>query len=182
MTQKWAFTLAGGARLQVTPVVVDGVMYVTAANECFALDAGTGAVLWHYQRPRTSGLLGVAAGGVNRGVAVAGDRVFMATDHAHVIALNRHTGALLWETEMADYRLPAVHAAAIVGLHDSRMGIGQELHGRHLGRRTRRTGQTRAPGHRHSRWTHRVGAAAGGSRQFRGRRPEYRERRRVLRQ
>ena len=87
----------------MTPVVVDGVMYVTSANECYALDAGSGREIWHYQRPRTKGLIGNAAGGVNRGVGVAGDRVFMVTDHAHLIALNRLTGALLWETEMADW-------------------------------------------------------------------------------
>ncbi len=87
----------------MTPVVVDGVMYVTSANECYALDAGAGREIWHYQRPRTKGLVGNAAGGVNRGVGVAGDRLFMVTDHAHVIALNRFTGALLWETEMADW-------------------------------------------------------------------------------
>ena len=104
MAPRWIFTVPNAARLQVTPVVVDGVMYVTVANECYALDAGTGRQIWHYQRPRTKGLIGNAAGGVNRGVAVAGDRVFMVTDHAHVIALNRHTGALLWETEMADWR------------------------------------------------------------------------------
>ena len=69
--------------LQVTPVVADGVMYVTSANECYALDAGAGREIWHYQRPRTKGLVGNAAGGVNRGVGVAGDRVFMVTDHAH---------------------------------------------------------------------------------------------------
>ena len=90
--------------LQTTPVVVDGVMYVTSANECYALDAGSGGQIWHFQRPRTKGLIGNAAGGINRGVAVAGDRVFMVTDHAHIIALNRFTGALLWETEMADWR------------------------------------------------------------------------------
>src|SRR6185503_4094125 len=89
---------------QVTPVVVGGVMYVTSANECWALDAGSGREIWHYQRPRTKGLIGNAAGGANRGVGVAGDRVFMVTDHAHVIALDRHTGALLWDTEMADWR------------------------------------------------------------------------------
>jgi len=101
---KWIFSLPAGGRLQVTPVVVEGVMYVTNANECYALDAGTGREVWHYQRPRTKNLIGNAAGGVNRGVGVAGDRVFMVTDHAHVIALNRFTGALLWETEMADWR------------------------------------------------------------------------------
>ena len=100
---KWIFSLPNTSHLQVTPVVVDGVMYVTSANECYALDAGAGREIWHYQRPRTKGLVGNAAGGINRGVAVAGDRVFMVTDHAHLIALNRFSGALLWETEMADW-------------------------------------------------------------------------------
>ena len=50
------------------------------------------------------GLVGNAAGGINRGVAVAGERVFMVTDHAHLLALNRFTGELLWDTEMADWR------------------------------------------------------------------------------
>jgi alcohol dehydrogenase (cytochrome c) len=103
LVPKWIFSLPNTPRLQVTPVVVDGVMYVTSANEAYALDAGSGREIWHYQRPRTKGLIGNAAGGINRGVGAAGDRVFMVTDHAHVIALNRYTGALLWDTEMADW-------------------------------------------------------------------------------
>ena len=91
-------------RLQGTPVVVGGVMYVTSGNECYALDAGTGRQIWRYQRARTKGMIGNAGGGINRGAAVAGDRVFMVTDHAHLIALDRATGALLWDTEMADWR------------------------------------------------------------------------------
>ena len=54
-------------------------------------------------RPRTRGLVGNAAGGINRGVAIAGDRLFMVTDHAHILALNRYTGDPLWDTEMADW-------------------------------------------------------------------------------
>ena len=88
-------------QLQGTPVVVDGIMYVTAPNECFALDAGSGRRIWHFKRPRTKG---IAGGGANRGAAVAGDRVFMVTDNAHLIALNRFTGDVLWETELADWR------------------------------------------------------------------------------
>jgi alcohol dehydrogenase (cytochrome c) len=103
LVPKWLFGLPNTSNLQVTPVVADGVMYVTSANECYALDAGTGREIWHYKRPRTKGLIGVSAGGANRGVAVAGDRVFMTTDHAHLIALNRVTGALMWEIEMADW-------------------------------------------------------------------------------
>ncbi len=103
LSAKWIFNLPNTARLEVTPVVVDGIMYVSSANECYALDAGSGRQIWHYQRPRTRGLAGDASGGINRGVAIAGDRLFMETDSAHIIALNRSTGALLWETEMADW-------------------------------------------------------------------------------
>ena len=102
---KWMFTLPNAARLQVTPVVVGGIMYVSVANECYALDAGTGREIWHYRRPPTAGLPSAAVGGTNRGVATAGDRVFMSTDHAHLIALNRFTGELVWDTEMADWHL-----------------------------------------------------------------------------
>ena len=104
LAPQWVFTLPNVSQVQVTPVVVDGLMYVSAANDLYALDAGSGRQVWNYRRPRTRGLAGVAARGVNRGVAVSGERVFMATDHAHLIALNRASGALLWETEMADWR------------------------------------------------------------------------------
>jgi alcohol dehydrogenase (cytochrome c) len=104
LAPQWVFTLPNAAQLQVTPVVVSGVMYVTAANDFYALDAGSGRQIWNYRRPRTRGLAGVAARGVNRGVAVGGNRVFVTTDHAHLVALNKATGALLWETEMADWR------------------------------------------------------------------------------
>jgi alcohol dehydrogenase (cytochrome c) len=100
----WVYPMADASRLQVTPVVVEGVMYVTNVNECVALDAGSGRRIWRYQRERTKGLAGDAASGINRGVAVAGDRLFMVTDHAHLIALNRFTGDLVWETTMADWR------------------------------------------------------------------------------
>lgn len=103
LVPKWIFSLRNTNNLQVTPIVSDGAMYVTSANECYALDAGTGREIWHYQRARTKGLVGNAAGGANRGAAVAGDRLFMVTDHAHLIALNKTTGALMWETEMADW-------------------------------------------------------------------------------
>ena len=98
------FNIPGSRRLEVTPVVVDGLMYVTMANEAYALDAASGRQIWHYSRPLTKGVIGDAGTAINRGVAVLGDRVFMVTDHAHLIALNRFTGQLLWDSEMADYR------------------------------------------------------------------------------
>ncbi len=99
----WIFTLPGSpGHLQTTPVVKDGVMYVTAANQVWAVDARGGREVWHFTRPRTPGLAGDAAGGINRGVALLGDRVFFETDNAHLLALHRLTGQLLWETEMAE--------------------------------------------------------------------------------
>ncbi len=92
LAPRWIYTIPTSTRLQTTPVVVDGIMYVTSANECYALDAGNGREIWRFQRPRTKGLVGNAAGGINRGVAVSGNRLFMVTDHAHLLALNRFTG------------------------------------------------------------------------------------------
>ena len=103
MAPKWTFPIPNVGSVENTPIVVEGVMYVTSANECWALDAGTGRQIWHYQRPRTRGVAGNAAGGFNRGAAYANDRIFMLTDNAHIIALNRQTGDLVWETEMADW-------------------------------------------------------------------------------
>jgi alcohol dehydrogenase (cytochrome c) len=104
LAPKWIFPIANTKRLEGTPVVVDGVMYVTTANEVFALDAARGRPIWHYSRPLTKGVIGDAAGDINRGVAVLGDKVFIVTDDARMLALNRQNGGLLWETEMADYR------------------------------------------------------------------------------
>jgi alcohol dehydrogenase (cytochrome c) len=101
LAPKWVFPVPDGGQLQVTPVVVDGIMYVTAVNEVFALDAGSGRQIWHYKRPRTKG---VTSAWANRGVGVAGDRVFMMTDHAHLIALHRFTGDVMWDTQMDDWR------------------------------------------------------------------------------
>jgi alcohol dehydrogenase (cytochrome c) len=115
LAPKWMFAIGaprgGGAPkvgvpswtgLEVMLVQVDGVMYVTSVNEAYALDARSGREIWHYTRPRSQGLAGDAAGGLNRGVALVGDRVFMVTDNAHLIALHRLTGQLLWDVEMAD--------------------------------------------------------------------------------
>ncbi len=88
--------------LETVPLVVDGIMYVTGPNQAFALDARTGLQFWQYSRPRTSGLVSDPSLGTNRGVAVLGDKVFMVTDNAHLIALNRITGRLVWEVVMPD--------------------------------------------------------------------------------
>jgi alcohol dehydrogenase (cytochrome c) len=104
LAPKWIFPVPGARNLEVTPIVVGGVMYATAVNSVYALDARTGREIWEYTRPRSKGLVGDAAGGINRGVAVLGDRVFVVTDNAHLLALHRINGSLLWETEMASSR------------------------------------------------------------------------------
>lgn len=114
---RWTFTLPNVSGLEVTPIVAAGIMYVTAGNECYALDAGSGRQIWHFQRPRTKGLVGGGAGGINRGAAYAAGKVFMDTDNAHLIALNATDGTLLWETEIADHRqnYSASSAPIVVG-------------------------------------------------------------------
>jgi PQQ-dependent dehydrogenase (methanol/ethanol family) len=98
---KWVFPIDHQV-LEVTPVVVDGVMYVTGPNQVFALDARAGRTIWHYRRPRSPETRGDPAKGTNRGVAVLGDRVFVVTDNAHLLALHRVTGQLLWDVEITE--------------------------------------------------------------------------------
>ena len=104
LANQWIYSVPNARNLEMTPVVVDGVMYATAPNEVFALDARNGRQIWRYNRPMTKGVIGDAGSGINRGVAILGDRVFTVTDNAHMIALHRLSGALLWDVEMADYR------------------------------------------------------------------------------
>ena len=102
----WTHEMGGERALQITPLVVDGVMYVAAVNEVRALDARSGRQIWQFARPQTPGLVptGDPASGINRSIAVLGNRVFLQTDHAHLLAVDRQTGALLWDVEMADAR------------------------------------------------------------------------------
>jgi glucose dehydrogenase len=102
---KWVFPISYFG-LETTPLAVAGVLYVTGPNEVFALDALTGSAIWHYSRPPTSGLVGDAKLGTNRGVAILRDKVFFVTDNAHLLAIHRANGKLLWETAMADDHQP----------------------------------------------------------------------------
>jgi len=103
LAPRWVFPLSNVTQVENTPIVVEGIMYVSSANEVYALDAGSGRQIWRYRRPRTAGLAGNAAIGFNRGVAISGERLFMLTDNAHMIAIGRFNGDLLWETDMADW-------------------------------------------------------------------------------
>jgi alcohol dehydrogenase (cytochrome c) len=98
----WVFHPGNSRSLEVTPVVVRGIMYVTSSNDVFALDAKTGRTLWHYQRPVSSGLLDDAAAHKNRGVAVWKDFVYSETDDAHLLCLDARSGGLIWDIQYAD--------------------------------------------------------------------------------
>lgn len=101
LAPRWVFPVDHFG-LEATPVVIDGVMYITGPNQAWALDAATGRAIWHYGRPRSTGLVGDASLGTNRGVALLGDKVFMVMDNAHLIALNRFTGGLVWDAYMPE--------------------------------------------------------------------------------
>ncbi len=98
LTPAWSYSLPH-LGLQTTPLVADGIMYVTGPNQVCALASDTGREIWCYTRPRgdATKISGDAAKGAQRGAALLGDRIFFTTDDAHLIALNRLTGALMWQ-------------------------------------------------------------------------------------
>ena len=100
---EWVFHSGNSSRLEVTPVVVNGLMFVTASNEAFALDARTGRVVWHHARPNSEGLIDDAASHMNRGVGVWQNRVYMETDNAHLLCLDARSGNLIWEVAYAGW-------------------------------------------------------------------------------
>lgn len=97
---KWVFPISYFG-LEVTPLAAAGVLYVTGPNQVFALDALSGKAIWRYSRPLSPGMVGDARLGTNRGVAILNDKVFFVTDNAHLLALHRATGKLLWDVAMA---------------------------------------------------------------------------------
>ncbi len=116
MRLEWVFQEKISEKFETTPLVHDGVMYITVPpGDVYALDAATGARLWRYSRRLPPKLI-ACCGLVNRGLAIAGDRLFMATLDAYTIALDRKTGRLLWETELIDYSLgySGTHAPLVV--------------------------------------------------------------------
>jgi alcohol dehydrogenase (cytochrome c) len=99
---QWVFHAPNSSSLEVTPVVAAGIMFVTSANDAYALDAQTGRTLWHYSRPVTEGLIDDAAQHHNRGVGLWHSRVYLETDNAHLLCLDARSGHLLWDVAYAD--------------------------------------------------------------------------------
>ena len=103
LNAQWVFHSRSLSTLESTPIVIHGLMYITAANDAYALNAETGSVLWHYSRPVSTGLIDDASSHHNRGVAVLGSRLFMETDNAHLLCLDARSGHLLWDVAYADW-------------------------------------------------------------------------------
>ena len=99
----WVFQTGVPGQLEASPVVADGVLFLTAAyNNLYALDAVTGTILWKYTHKMPSDIV-ICCGPTNRGVAISGDAVIMGTLDAHLVALDRKTGKVLWNIEMAKH-------------------------------------------------------------------------------
>ena len=127
---KWVFQTGVIGSFENTPIVEDGVMYVTTPyDHAFAVDAKNGKELWHYQYKLGKNIF--CCGPNNRGVVVVGDKVLMGTLDAHLIALNKKTGVKIWDTEVADsevgYSLtsaPTVYKnMAIMGIAGGEYGV-----------------------------------------------------------
>ena len=102
LTLKWVFQSRSLEKHEVTPLVVDGVMYtVQGINDVFALDAATGKTLWSYfYKPDPAAHN--CCGQETRGLAILGDKIFMAALDTTVIALNAKTGKEVWKVQVAD--------------------------------------------------------------------------------
>ncbi len=101
LEMKWVFQVDSTEKLESSPLVVDGVMYITQPpNDIIALDATTGRIFWIYQY-RVAPDARVCCGRINRGLAILGDTLFMGTIDAHLVAVNAKNGRLIWDTPIA---------------------------------------------------------------------------------
>jgi alcohol dehydrogenase (cytochrome c) len=121
LARQWVFQtdIPGlpGRGIETSPIVVDGTLYVTGNNnQAWAIDARDGRPIWNYRRllpPNVSS--SVCCGPVNRGFGIWGDRLYMGTLDAHLVSLDRKTGALIWDVPAGDPRnANALTAAPLV--------------------------------------------------------------------
>ncbi len=102
LAPKFVFQTAVLESMETAPIVVNGVMFLTTSfNHVYAIDAVTGEEFWHYKH-KMGPITTFCCGPNNRGVAIEGDRLFMGTLDAKLVALDAKTGKLLWETQIAD--------------------------------------------------------------------------------
>lgn len=105
LAPQWTFQAGVTGQFEATPVVLNGILYVTGPqNHAWAIDGRTGKQIWHYQRLLPAGLK-VCCGPVNRGFAIYGNKLFMTTLDAHLLAMDPKDGKILWDVELADFKL-----------------------------------------------------------------------------
>jgi PQQ-dependent dehydrogenase (methanol/ethanol family) len=91
--------------METSPLIVNGTMYLTTSfNHVYSIDAVNGKENWHYKH-KMGPITTYCCGPNNRGVAATGDKLFMGTLDAKLVALNAKTGELVWETQIADAEL-----------------------------------------------------------------------------
>ncbi|MEW5979354.1 MAG: PQQ-dependent dehydrogenase, methanol/ethanol family [Acidobacteriota bacterium] len=105
LKSEWAFQYQASNVIEATPIVVDGLMFVTGPlNDVVALDARVGRKVWTYNRRIPSNVHSNCTVMTNRGVAILGDRLYLATLDSHLVALDSKTGSVIWEVPVDDYR------------------------------------------------------------------------------
>ena len=104
LTPQWIFQTKVLGNVETTPLVSDGILYLTApSNHAFAIDLKSGHPIWHYSRTPPHPL-DLCCGEVNRGFAISGNRLFKVSIEDTLQALDKATGKLLWEVTLGDYR------------------------------------------------------------------------------
>jgi len=99
LTVAWTFQTGSAAAIKATPILVDGIMYLTMPDNIWAIDARSGRQIWKYTYPTPQGFhIG------HRGAAVYKDTVYLTTPDAHLIALDVRDGKVKWDVVIADWR------------------------------------------------------------------------------
>jgi len=133
----WAYqvrpsNIGGAGIVETTPLVVDGIMFLTEPpSTVTALDALTGKKLWSWSPPMSDDVLHIGFPAVNRGVALLDNTVYVGTLDAHLVALDATTGALRWDTVVADNKMGfsitsaplAIDGKIIIGVSGAEAGV-----------------------------------------------------------
>jgi len=114
----WVYQMRNTNKLETSPIVLDGVLYITERpNVVTALDGRTGRPLWSYRRALPTGIP-ACCGPVNRGLAILDDMLFLGTYDAHLVALDLRTGAERWDVTVADYQVSHTITVAPLAVKD----------------------------------------------------------------
>ncbi|MGJ8604796.1 MAG: PQQ-dependent methanol/ethanol family dehydrogenase [Marivita sp.] len=110
----WAFSLGGEKQRgqETQPLIYDGIMYITGSySRLYAIDLNTGEELWQYDARLPEGIL-PCCDVINRGAALAGDKVIFGTLDARIVALDYKTGDVVWRDKIDDYKAGYSYTAA----------------------------------------------------------------------